>query len=57
MGGPTGISWGMSGKPKQQYLGLSTLQPLVEEDVISAGNVDGKGVLPDCRVRGLVQIG
>lgn len=39
------------------YLGISTLEPLMEENVIGAENVGSKGIPPDGGVRGLVQVG
>lgn len=44
-------------EPEGWYLGFSTLQPVVEENVIGAGKVSSKGVLPDRGVWGLVQVG
>ena len=41
----------------QLYLGISALQPVVEENIIGAKDVSPKGVLPHCGVWGLVQVG
>lgn len=41
----------------EAYLGFAALQPVVKEGVIGTADVGGKGVLPDCGVWGLVQVG
>lgn len=43
--------------PKRRYLGFTALHPVVKEDIVRTEDVRGEGVLPDCGVWGLVQVG
>lgn len=53
-----GQAWGGGGGQQgEAYFGFAALQPVVKEGVIGTADVGGKGVLPDCGVWGLVQVG
>lgn len=56
--GLSGQAWGGGGGHLgEAYFGFAALQPVVKEGVIGTADVGGKGVLPDCGVWGLVQVG
>ena len=48
---------GEGGQQAGTYLGFTALQPVMKEGVVGTADVGGKGILPDCGVRGLVQVG
>lgn len=49
--------WETVASKVRPYLGFAALQPLLKEDIVGTGHGGGKGVLPDCGVWGLVQVG
>lgn len=51
------MGWASVMDGSQLYLGISAWQPLVEKNVIGSKDVSSKGVLPDCGVWGLIQVG